>query len=51
MLVGSKSDAKKIEADMGKYAKERGCTYFEVSAKDNPASVEQLFLEVMNIVL
>lgn len=51
MLVGSKSDSKKIEQDLTKFARERGCTYFEVSARDNPTSVDQLFLEVMSIVL
>jgi hypothetical protein len=41
----------KIEADMEKYAKERVCTYFEVSAKEDYTSIGQLFLEVMNIVV
>lgn len=51
MLVGAKSDSKKLEQDLNKFARERNCTYYEVSAKDNAASIDQLFLEVLSVVL
>ena len=51
MIAGTKSDAKKVETNMGNLAKEKGSTYLETSAKENPGSVDQLFMELLNVVL
>lgn len=51
VIVGTKADARKVEWDMGKLAKDKGCTYSETSARDSAQSADQLFADIINIAL